>query len=187
MNKLDSSSTKDALCKVGLKFANWFWRRRFFTFVNVFSLFRNYLPLEVDRVLHLNKLGSPCNQGCFVPSLVEIGPAVLEKKISLISWMYFRYFVFISPWKGEGHSFKQTWIPVTKGCIVPSVDEIGPLVLEKKIFFLILSMYFSYFVIISPCKGQGHSFEQSWIESPKHALCQVWLTLIQWFLRENWF
>ena len=37
----------------------WFWRRRFFNFVNVFSLFRNYLPLEKGTTLHLNKLESP--------------------------------------------------------------------------------------------------------------------------------
>ena len=33
-------------------------------------------------VLHLNKLEQiPITQGCFVPSSVEIGPAVLEKNI----------------------------------------------------------------------------------------------------------
>ena len=31
----------------------------FFNFVNVFSLFRNYLPLEKGRALHLNKLEFP--------------------------------------------------------------------------------------------------------------------------------
>ena len=30
----------------------------FFNFVNVFSLFHNYLPLEKGRVLHLNKIES---------------------------------------------------------------------------------------------------------------------------------
>ena len=28
-------------------------------FINVFSLFHNYLPLEMGRALHLNKLESP--------------------------------------------------------------------------------------------------------------------------------
>ena len=37
----------------------WEWRRRFLNFVNVFSLFPNYLPLEKDGALHLNKLESP--------------------------------------------------------------------------------------------------------------------------------
>ena len=34
-----------------------------------------------------------------MPSLVEIGPVVLEKKIFKISSMYFRYFLIISPRK----------------------------------------------------------------------------------------
>ena len=29
-----------------MKLAQWFWRRRFLNFVNVYSLFHNYLPLE---------------------------------------------------------------------------------------------------------------------------------------------
>ena len=37
LNKLESP-LKDALCQVWLKLAQWFWRRRFFNFVNVFSL-----------------------------------------------------------------------------------------------------------------------------------------------------
>ena len=43
----------DAFCQV------WFWRRRILNFVNVFSLFHNYLPLEKGRALRLNKLESP--------------------------------------------------------------------------------------------------------------------------------
>ena len=29
-------------------------------------------------------------------------------------------------------SLEQTWIPITQGCFVPSLVEIGPVVLEKK-------------------------------------------------------
>ena len=57
--KLESPSPKDALCQVWLKLAQWFWRRFFFNFVNVFSLFPNYLPLGKGGALHLNKLDSP--------------------------------------------------------------------------------------------------------------------------------
>ena len=35
------------------------WRKRTFNFLNVFLLFRNYLPLEKGSFLHLNKLESP--------------------------------------------------------------------------------------------------------------------------------
>ena len=62
--------------------------------------------------------------------------------------MYFRYFVIISPWKGQGHSFEQTWISFTQGCFVPSLVEIGW-------GFLMSSIYFHYFLIISPCKRAG--------------------------------
>ena len=49
--------------------------KKIFFFVNVFSLFLNYLPLEKSGALHLNKLKSPSPK-----SLVEIGSVVLEKK-----------------------------------------------------------------------------------------------------------
>ena len=58
LKKIEFPSPKDALCQIWLKLDQWFWRRRFFNFVNVFSLFRNYLPLEKGRALHLNKLKS---------------------------------------------------------------------------------------------------------------------------------
>ena len=69
-----------------------------------------------------------------MPSLVEIGSVVLEKKIFLISSMYFLYFEIISPWKGLGPSFEPPGIPFTQECFVPSLVVIGPVVLEKKIF-----------------------------------------------------
>ena len=53
-----------------------------FNFINVFSVFHYYLPFEKDRALHLNKR-------CFVPSLVEIGPVVLEKKILKFNQLIF--------------------------------------------------------------------------------------------------
>ena len=59
LNKVESPSPKDALCQVWLKLAQWFWRRRFLNLLNVFLLFRNYLPLKKGGALHLNKLESP--------------------------------------------------------------------------------------------------------------------------------
>ena len=78
LNKFESHSPKDALCQVWLKLAKWFRRRRFLNFVNVFSLFRNYLSLLKGRTLHLNKLESPSPN--FVPSLDEIGQWFLRRR-----------------------------------------------------------------------------------------------------------
>ena len=81
LNKHESPSPKDAMCQIWLNLAQRFWRRRFLNFVNVFSLFRNYLPLEKGGTLHLYMYLNLFTQGCFVSSLVESGPVVLEKKI----------------------------------------------------------------------------------------------------------
>ena len=62
LNKLEFPSTKNALCQVWLKLAQWFWRRRFLNFVNVFLLFLNYLPLEEGRALPLNKIKFPSSE-----------------------------------------------------------------------------------------------------------------------------
>ena len=91
LNKFEFPLPKDALGQVWLKLAQWFWRR-FFNFVNVFSLFRNYSPLEKGGALHLNKLTIimyiPSTQECFVPSFIEISSLILEKKSKM--WKVYR-------------------------------------------------------------------------------------------------
>ena len=59
LKKLESPSPNDALCQDWLKLAQCFWRRGFFNFINVFSLFHIYLPLGKAGVLHLKTLKSP--------------------------------------------------------------------------------------------------------------------------------
>ena len=54
--QLEFPLSKDALCKVWLKLVRWFWGRRLLKFINVFSLFSNYLPFEKGVALHLKKL-----------------------------------------------------------------------------------------------------------------------------------
>ena len=66
LNKLDSPWV------VRFKLAQRFWRRKFFKLIDVFSLFRNYLPWK-----RTGPIISP--KECFVPNLVEIGPVLLEK------------------------------------------------------------------------------------------------------------
>ena len=81
LNKLESPTSQYPLCQFWLKLAQPFWRKGFLNFVNVFLLFHNLLPLEKGLALQSNKLESSSPKGCFVPSLVEINPVVIEKKI----------------------------------------------------------------------------------------------------------
>ena len=82
LNKLEFPSPKDALCQDWLKLAQWFWRRGFFNFVNVFSLSQNYLPLEKDRALHLDKLESP-----------SLKDALCQVWLKLAQWFWRRRFL----------------------------------------------------------------------------------------------
>ena len=77
----------------------WFGRERLYKlFNNVFLLFCNYFHFEKGVVLHLKyKNWMLFTKGCFVTSLVEIGPVVLEKKILKSFSIYFYYFIMIFP------------------------------------------------------------------------------------------
>ena len=52
LNKLESASPNDALCKVWLKLTMLFWSR-FLNFFDIYFLFLGLLPLEVGVILHL--------------------------------------------------------------------------------------------------------------------------------------
>ena len=92
-----------------VKLAPWFWRRRFLNFVNVFLLYHNYLPLEKDVALPLNKYESPSTKDTLYQlSLVEIGPLVLEKIFKFCQCSF--AISLLSPLeKGCSPSFVQTW------------------------------------------------------------------------------
>ena len=80
LSKLDSPSSKDTLGQVSLKLAYWFWRRTFLKTINVFHNFVIISPLKRAQPLILTNMNL-LHQKWFVPSLVEIGQLVLEKKI----------------------------------------------------------------------------------------------------------
>ena len=85
LNIHELHSPKDALCQIWLKLAQWFLRRIFKDFVNVFSLFRNYLPLEKGGALRLNKFEYPSPKDAFC-----------RVKFKLTQWFlrgFFFYFV----------------------------------------------------------------------------------------------
>ena len=153
MNKIESHSPKDALCQVWLKLAQWSWRRSFFNFLNVFSLFRNYLHLEDGRVLHLNKLESSLTKDALCRVWLKLAQWSRRRSFLILS-MYFRYFVIISPWKIAGPYIwtKLKFIHPRMPCF-----KIGWIWLSGsgEEDFQLSSMYFCYFVIISPYKRAG--------------------------------
>ena len=108
-------------------------------------------------------------QGCFVPSLVNIGPVVLEV---LISSMYSRDSFIVSPLsKNIGVAFWTNLIPLYRKNTLYFVWLLCPNILEKKIVW-ISSIFFSlYFIIISPWeKAQtficdNDCFVLSWVET----------------------
>ena len=83
LKKLKFPSPKDALCQGWLKLAQWFWRRRFLNFVNVFSLFHYYLPLEKGGTLHLNKLESPSPRDTLCQVWLNKRPTGLNGHLSI--------------------------------------------------------------------------------------------------------
>ena len=75
--KLNSLFPEDAWWQIWLNLVLWFLRRKFFNFVNVFYL------LEGKDGTSYKLIWIPFTKGCFVPSLVEIVPLVLEKKMKM--------------------------------------------------------------------------------------------------------
>jgi hypothetical protein len=59
LNKLEFFLPKNYLCQVWSKLAQWFWRRRFLNDPTPFLHFCDYLPLEEELALYLNKLEFP--------------------------------------------------------------------------------------------------------------------------------
>ena len=73
-----------------------------------------HLPLE-KRVLHLNKLESPSPKDALCQVWLKLA----------------QYFIIISLWKRAGSFIWTNLNPITQGCYVLSLVEIGTMVLEK--------------------------------------------------------
>ena len=116
-------------------------------------------PLWEGRGPSFEQTKIPFTQECLVPSLVKVGPMVLEKHIFKSFQRVFTISQLSPLWERRGSSFEQTWIPFTQGCSVSSFVEIGQVVLEKKIF---KSCQFIFIISeLSPLwEGRGSSFKQ---------------------------
>ena len=114
-----------------------------------------------------------------MPSLVEIGPAVLEKKVFIFPQCIFNFSWLFTFGNGRGSSFEHTWILITQKCFEFCLVEICQVVLHSVEVF---SLFHNYLPLE---KGRGFIFEK--LESPSltGALCQVWLKFAQWFSRRR--
>ena len=125
----------------------------------MYFAFRNYLPLGKGWSPSFELTWIPFTQGCIVQSLVQIGPVILEEIFK------FRHvFSLLSP-IGKGHDpsflLHQRMLCVKFGWNWPKGSG------GEDLFFLISSMYFRYFVIISPTRKRTGPF--IWINwNPLH-------------------
>ena len=118
----------------------------FFYFVIVFSLFGYYLPLEKGVVLEST---SPKN------ALYQFW-----LKLAQCSWEDFLNFVNV--FSLFAHYIPlENFNPLYPGIICAQFVKIGPVVLEKKIFWFCHFIY--YIWVLSPFgKGSGSLFEEIW-------------------------
>ena len=119
--KLEFPSLNNASCQICLKLAQSFWRRRFL----ISSMYFHYfvmIPLW-KRVWPFFSINwNPLHPRMFCAKLVEIGHMVMEKKnLNFVKWMYFNYFVIISPWKRMWPFNWSNLNPLHQGCFMPSL------------------------------------------------------------------
>ena len=130
--------------------------------------------------LYFLKIWSSSTQGCFMPSLVETGPVVLEKKVFKYS-PYIFIILLLSPLEeGCGPLFVKIWIQSTQGCFVSNLVVIGQVVFKRgflNIFNIILLFHFTL-----PFE-KAVALHLNKLESPplKDVLCKVWLKLTKLF------
>jgi len=74
LNKHESPCPKDAPYQISMHSGQWFMRRNFWRFIKIFF----FCPLLASPFIWTIRI--PIPQACFLPSLVEIGLVVLEKK-----------------------------------------------------------------------------------------------------------
>ena len=112
----------------------------YFCYLVIISPWKRVWPLlEQTRI--------PFIQGCFVLSLLKNCPMVLEK-IFGFSQCIFAISQLSPLGKGHGPLFEQTTggISFTQECFVPSLVEIGLMVLEKKVlnFISVFPLFHNY-------------------------------------------
>ena len=101
LNKLESLSPKDALWQVWLKLAQWFWRRRFLNFVNVFCTISLFSPVGKGRGHSFEETWIPFTQGYFVQSLEKLAQWFWRKEFFNFINVFSLFHNYL-PWKKVG-------------------------------------------------------------------------------------
>jgi hypothetical protein len=148
--KLKFPSPKDDLYQVWLKLVQWFWRRRFLNDSTQFDIFAIISPLKRTWPFIWTSLNFLFSRIMCTKFDWIWGAGSGEKDLKKIS-VYFYCFAIISSWRGAmPYIWTNLKIFFTQGWFMPSLVEIGPVVLEKKIFKWPHPIFFYNFVIISP-------------------------------------
>jgi hypothetical protein len=104
--------------------------------------------------------------------MIYFGSVILEK---IFKWPNptFAFFWLFPFWREPDSLFERFRIPFTQGWFVPSLIEIGLLVLEK--VFKNVQCSFTLLLLSPLGQGPSTSFKQFRIPSPNDDLRQVWL------------
>ena len=152
------------MLRVMLKLAQWSLRRWFLNILNRTLLFRYYLPLKKAVALHLNKLESPLPKDVCAKFGWNWPSGSREGDFLKILWIQIYYFAITSTWRRAWPFIWTILNSLYPSIFLPSLFEIGPVVLERKAF-----KYFEYKFSISLLshigEGRGLSYEQTWIPS----------------------
>ena len=116
--------------------------------------FRHYLPFKKGMALHLPLYPRSMLCGQFI----QIWPSGFEDFCIVTMYFALDRLSHLGKFKDLHPSFEQSWIPITKEFVGPSLVETGPAVLE---FFLMLINHFRY--LLSLGKRHDLLFEQTWI------------------------
>ena len=116
-----------------------------------------------------------------MPSLVEIIPMNLQKKISIFRQCIYNYLPFE---KGGGLHLSELESPSPKDALCQVWLKLTQWFLRRFLNFVSVFSQFRYYLVLE--KGVVLNLKKFKSLSPKDTLCQVWKKLTQWFWERRW-
>ena len=149
LNKLQSPSQKGALCQVWLKFVHWMYRQSFLNFLNTFSVLPNYLLILKGGALQVNKLESPSPKDALICATFGWNLPSGSGFLNFVNiCLLFRNYLQIDMGVALHLNNLESLSLMDALCKVCINWPIG----SGEDEFQISSMYFCYYIIISPRK-----------------------------------